>query len=419
VRSGIPGLLFWSSVGAVAYAYAGYPLVLSALARARRGDDRHKHRAQDGAPGLPSVSLIIAAYNEAGFITDKLTNTMELDYPVDDLQVIVAADGSTDETADLARAFQPRVTVLHGPDRLGKTAAITRAMAMATADVVLFSDANNLYDRDVLREIAAPFADPEVGAATGSKVIVAGDGSLGDAEGTYWRYESRIKELEWELGCCTAVAGEILAVRRSLFRPPPPDVINDDFYIAMGVIKAGYRIAYVPSARSYERVSPSAADESKRRSRIVAGRYQALMLLPRLLPSARPLIVWQVVSHKFIRPLVPLFMIGALVANVLAVFRPTRARGLDRLISLAPPMGALALAAQAAFYGLALSAQRGTAGGRPGGLRRLLYLPSFVVRSNVAALVGLVRHARGRQSARWERAARRTDGPTPATSPDA
>jgi biofilm PGA synthesis N-glycosyltransferase PgaC len=413
------GPLFWSSVGAVVYAYAGYPLLLSAVARLRRGDRSGRHRADDGRGAWPRVSLIIAAYNEAGVMAEKLTNALELDYPAEGLQVIVAADGSTDETVAIARKFEPRVTVLHGSERLGKTAAITRAMVIANGEVVLFSDANNLYDREVLREIAAPFADPEVGAATGSKVIVAGDGSLGDAEGTYWRYESRIKELEWELGCCTAVAGEILAVRSSVFQPPPPDVINDDFYIAMGVIKAGYRIAYVPSARSYERVSPSAADEAKRRSRIVAGRYQALMLLPRLLPPGRPLIVWQVVSHKFIRALVPLFMIAALVANVLAVFRPTRAPGFGRVINLAPPIGSLALAAQAMFYGLALTARHGTAGGRPGRLGRVIYLPSFVVRGNVAALVGLFRYARGRQSAQWERAARRTAAPASAAPPDA
>jgi cellulose synthase/poly-beta-1,6-N-acetylglucosamine synthase-like glycosyltransferase len=413
------GQLFWSSVGAVVYAYAGYPLLLATVTRLRRRDNRRMHLADAATTAWPRVSLIIAAYNEADVIGHKLANTLELDYPAEDLQIIVAADGSEDETAAIARTFGPRVTVLHNAERLGKTAAITRAMAIATGEIVLFSDANNLYEPDVLSEIVAPFADPEVGAATGSKVIVAGDGSLGDAEGTYWRYESRIKELEWQLGCCTAVAGEILAVRRSLFEAPPPDVINDDFYIAMSVIKAGYRIAYVPGARSRERVSPSPADEATRRSRIVAGRYQALMLLPRLLPMGRPVIAWQVISHKFIRPLVPLFMIAAVIANVLAVIRPARAVGLGRLINLAPPIGWLALVAQAGFYGLAIAGRSGTAGGRPGRAGRLLYLPAFLVRSNLAALVGLARYARGQQSARWERAARRAAEAAPVPRRDA
>ena len=413
------GQIFWSSVGAVVYAYAGYPILLAIMARLRSGEARAGNQAEAEPSDWPRVSLIFAAYNEAGVIREKLMNSLDLEYPAEDLQIIVASDGSDDETVAIAQSFEPRVTVLHSSERLGKMAAIARAMAIATGDVVLFSDANNLFDRDVVREIVAPFADPEVGAASGSKVVVAGDGSLGEAEGTYWRYESRIKAREWELGCCTSVTGEILAVRRSVYQPPPPGIINDDFYIGMRVIKAGYRIAYVPNARSYERVSPSAADEANRRSRIVAGRYQALMLLPQLLPVERPLIVWQVVSHKFMRPLVPLFMIAALIANVLAVVRPPRAAGLGSLVKLAPPIGALTLAAQAGFYALAFAARGGRASGRPGLLRRLLYLPSFVVRSNIAALVGLARYTRGRQGTRWERTARRTVDPSPAAPADA
>jgi cellulose synthase/poly-beta-1,6-N-acetylglucosamine synthase-like glycosyltransferase len=282
-------------------------------------------------------------------------------------------------------------------------AAINRAMAQAQGEIVVFSDANNMYERHTLRQLVAPFAERTIGAVTGAKAIAPGDGALGESEGLYWRYESFIKEQETRLGCCTGVAGEVLAIRRNHFESPPDNIINDDFYLALRLIQRGYRVVYAPQARSWERVSLSARDEMARRARIVAGRYQALALAPRLLPLRRPLLIWQIVSHKFLRPLVPITMIGALLANLGVVLRPPSA-GKRALLRLAAPFNWISLFGQLLFYGLAWL---GNSTERQGKFGKILYLPTFLVNSNLAALVGLYRSLTKRQTTLWQRARRR------------
>jgi hypothetical protein len=266
--------------------------------------------------------------------------------------------------------------------------------------VVVFSDANNRYLPDALREMARPFADEAVGAVTGRKTVAAEDG-LGYSEGLYWRYESKIRSWETRLGCCVGVNGEIFAIRRSLFRPAPPGVVNDDAWMAQEVIKAGGNVVYNEKAVSVERVSPTAADEAKRRARIVAGQYQMLGR-PGEWPWRRPVVLWEVVSHKVLRPLVPFGMIAVAAATIAALFRPGSGSGAAGLVYLARPWNWVAAGGQAAFYALA------AVGHRLGGpLGKAAYVPRFLVDSNLAALRGLARHLRGGQSANWERVGRR------------
>jgi hypothetical protein len=279
-------------------------------------------------------------------------------------------------------------------------AAINRAMEHARGEVVVFSDANNRYLPDALREMARPFADPAVGAATGRKTVAAEDG-LGYSEGLYWRYESKIRSWETRLGCCVGVNGEIFAIRRGLFRPAPSGVVNDDAWMAQEVIKAGGNVVYNEKAVSVERVSPTAADEAKRRARIVAGQYQMLGR-PGEWPWRRPVVLWEMVSHKVLRPLVPFGMIAAAAAAIAALIRPGSGSGVAGLFHLARPWNWVAAGGQAAFYALA------AVGHRLGGpLGKVAYVPRFLVDSNVAALRGLARHLRGGQSANWERVGRR------------
>ena len=393
------GVLFWLFVIGIFYTYAGYPLILAVLARLRPKPESYPQ-------SFPSVTLLIAAYNEQAVIQEKIENSLSLNYPREQLQILIAADGSTDNTPDIVRSFsQQGVELSYSPERRGKMAAINRAMPLARGEVVVFSDANNLYAPNALSELVKPFADPTVGASSGAKVIIRSDETLGESEGIYWKYESFIKKQETRLGCCTGVAGEILALRRDLFIPPPDSIINDDFYMAMQVIRQGYRVVYVPTAISNEPPSLSAQDEITRRSRIIAGRYQAIARALEWLPWRRPLVIWQIVSHKFLRPMVPLAMAGALAANILAVVFPVQVSRLwGKLIFLAPPAGWITLGLQAAFYALAWIGRfisRGTIAGK------LLYLSTFLVNSNLAAVIGLYRYLTGRQSAVWQRVRRR------------
>ena len=245
----MPGILFWFFVIIILYTYLGYPLMLSLLARFRAVQKPSEVDHQ--AANLPSLTLLIAAYNEEEIIAEKLENSLKLDYPTSCLQILVAADGSDDRTVEIVNSFGDRgVELSYSPARDGKSPAINRALLAARGDVVVFSDANNFYEPQALHELTRHFVDPGVAVVTGAKTIVEGDGNLGDSEGLYWKYESFIKKQESRLGTCTGVVGEILAIRRNLIEPIPDNIINDDFYLAMRVIKKGFRVVYASGARS-------------------------------------------------------------------------------------------------------------------------------------------------------------------------
>lgn len=388
--------LFWFFISTIFYTYFGYPALLTLFARTRP-------TAKPYPPLTPTVTLLIATYNEEAVIAEKIENSLALDYPAEKLQILVVNDGIKDNTAEIVRGFASRGVELNSsPIRKGKMAAINRAVPLARGEIIVFSDANNLYAPDTLRQLVAPFAEPTVGAVSGAKRIIKGDGPLGDSEGLYWRYESFIKQQETRLSTCTGVVGEMLAVRRSLWESPPAKIINDDFYLAMRLIKRGYQVVYAPQARSFERISPSAQNEVTRRARIVAGRYQAISMAHKLLP-ANPIVAWQIISHKFLRPLVPLAMIGAFLCNILAVIQPTSKQE-GKPLRLAPPVNWLFLALQALFYALAWLGGRVKGQGTAG---KVLYLPFFLVNSNLAALIGLYRFVNGQQSTLWKRVPRR------------
>lgn len=393
------GLLFWLSVLLILYVYVGYPMVLTLLARLRR-------MPADYPSYLPKVTLLIAAYNEQEVIASKLENALRLDYPKENLQILVAADGSDDHTAEIVKSFEPRgVELSYQPERRGKMAAINRVMSAVRHEIVLFSDANNLYAQETLRELMKPFSDPKVGAVSGSKSILDSEGALPKADGLYWRYESYIKEQETRLGSCTSAPGEILAVRRDLYQSPPDQVINDDFFIGLAILRQGYRLVYRPTARSFEHSSLTEEDEATRRARIVAGRYQAMRMSLQYLPWRSPLLVWQIVSHKFMRPFIPLAMILAFLTNVLAVVMSSASPG-HSILYLSKPYGAIMLSLQLVFYLLAWLGNRLRGKGKIG---KVLYLPAFLVNSNLSAIRGLVSFFTGRQTSLWKRARRREE----------
>jgi cellulose synthase/poly-beta-1,6-N-acetylglucosamine synthase-like glycosyltransferase len=388
---------FWLCVGTIVYTYTGYPLLLTLVARFRP-------KPRPYPAHTPKLTLLIAAYNEQDVIAKKLENSLALDYPREQLQILVAADGSDDRTPQIVREYADRgVELSYSPERRGKMAAINRAMDAARGEIVVFSDANNMYTPNVLRDLAAPFADPKVGVATGAKLIASGDGALGESEGLYWKYESFIKKQETRLGCCIGVAGEVLAIRRELFTPPPESIINDDFHMTMQIVRQGYNAIYAPSAYSHERISPTAQDEITRRTRIFAGWYQSIFLSRELLTLSRPVVVWQVWSHKFLRPFVALAGAGALLANVLAVVFPPRATD-HPIRRLATPVNWIMLTLQLIFYSMAWVGSRAE---HTGALGKILYIPTFLVNSNLAGILGLYRFLTKRQTSLWQRVQRR------------
>ncbi len=391
------GYIFWIFVGIIFYIYAGYPIILTLLAKIRTENQRD-------LTSNPFVTLLITAYNEETVIAQKIENSLKLDYDKSRLQILVAADGSDDRTVEIVKQYQDQgVEISFSPPRRGKMAAINRALSRVQGEIIIFSDANNLFAANVVKELLAPFANPKVGIVSGSKSIYRGDGVLGESEGFYWKYESFIKTQETRLGCCTSVLGEVMAVRNSLIKPCPERIINDDFYLALMLIRKGYNSVYAPGACSFERISLSARDEFVRRTRIIAGRYQAMMVFINKIPLSRPVVIWQMISHKFMRPLVPFAMIGALIANIIAVIWPIQSADFS-LIYLSTPFNWLMLVLQGIFYGLAVF---GNHIDHKHIVGRLLYLPTFLVISNIAAISGLYCFLTGRQTPLWQRAQRR------------
>jgi len=372
-------------LGLTLYVYVGYPLLIAAWARLRP-------RPIARSDVEPHVSLVIAAYNESSVIAEKIRNSLALDYPADRLEIMVVADGSSDSTADIARAFAAQgIRVLHTPERRGKSAALNRGVSGAKGEIIVFSDANAFYERDAIRKIVRNFADPEVGAVSGNKTVRRGTTAIADSEGFYWQYESFIKAKETATGTTVGVVGEINAIRASLYPVIPTHIINDDTYLCLATLRQGYRVVYEPEAISFETPAQSMADEVIRRKRITAGRYQQMFTtsLWRTLP---PTVIFKLVSHKFLRLMLPFFMIGALVANAIVV-----------LDENASPLLVATFMAQVIAYifaglGMLLRGSRGWA--------RLPRAAYYVVSSNVAALSGLHQFLNGQATVLWKKAAR-------------
>ncbi len=357
--------VFWVSVGAIGYSYIGYPAVIALLARLRPRPVRR-------ADITPSVTVLIAAYNEEACLAAKIENTLALDYPADRLDVVVVADGSTDGTVEIiARHPNPRVRLLYEPERRGKAAALGRALPLTRGEVVLFTDVRQHLSPNALRVATSFFADPQVGAVVGDLVLESAKGP-----GVYWSYEKCIRIAEAEFDSVVGGSGCCTAIRRHLFRPLPEDILLDDMWLPLQIVLAGYRVLYRPEVQVFDREAP-VAGEVARKARTLAGNFQLLEKMPDLLNPRRNRLFFQLVSHKLMRLGCPLALLGLFGSNLVLV------------LAGAPPwpLYVLTLALQVGGYALAL---RGAAQGVRAG--RLARLSHTFVSLNVAALEGLSRY---------------------------
>jgi poly-beta-1,6-N-acetyl-D-glucosamine synthase len=302
---GVPAL--WAGLGIAAYTYLGYPMLIGLAAR--RARTRRHHMGHAVLDDVPTMTVVIPALDEEAVIERKLEDTLAQDYPPDLLEVVVAADGSSDNTATLARRW-PEVKVLWAPERRGKAAAINRGVAAARGDVVCLTDANCALAPGALRALAAEFIDPATAVVGGDKSVV-GPGARGGGEGMYWRIESRIKRWEARLGGAMGVPGEICGVRRAAFHPIPAGVFNDDYHLTCDALERGLRVGYAAGAIAVEEVSSGIADELERRSRIAAGTWQTTLAHLRLADPRRGWVAVGFVSHRVLRSLVvpPLLLV--------------------------------------------------------------------------------------------------------------
>jgi hypothetical protein len=301
---------FWACALLIVYAQLGYPLLLALLGRMRHG---HAVPAAIAPGGEPLVSLVVAAHAEAGVIEAKVANALALDWPRERLEVVVACDGSPDDTPARARAAGADV-VLELPWG-GKVRAQDAAVERARGELVAFSDANSLWEPGALRALAARFADPEVGYACG-QVRFVNDGGT-NQEGLYWRYEMAIRELESGLASVTGGNGAIYAVRRDAYLVVDP-VMGHDLSFPFNMVKRGRRAVYEPAARATEKMVPSIEGEFARKRRMMSHAWPIVLrgglLSPRGYP---PLYALMIASHRALRYAAPFLHVVALLVNAL------------------------------------------------------------------------------------------------------
>ncbi|MCK9295298.1 MAG: glycosyltransferase family 2 protein [Desulfobulbaceae bacterium] len=266
----------------------------------------------------PSVSLIIAAYNEEKIIEEKIKNCFRLDYPRDKLEIIVVSDGSIDSTPQIVKEYNPQgVQGLFLPPRRGKTAALNRAVAVAKGEIIVFSDANSMYEPKAIAKLVGNFNDPSIGGVCGRKSIVKNaqrESSQGDS--LFWDLESRLKTMQSHAGSISNGDGEIFAIRRHLYEPIPEDVINDDQAITFNIVKNGYRVVYEPLAISYEEASIVISDDFKVKARMVTGGYQTIARYKKFLLPPKNYFAFQFFSHKIIRYVMPFLIILLFFCNM-------------------------------------------------------------------------------------------------------
>ena len=300
-------VVFWVAVGLLVYAQLGYPVVLAALARLRRAGSA----TRADAARHPRVSLIVAAHREAEVIEGKVANARALDWPADRLEVIVACDGSPDDTPARARAAGADV-VLELPWG-GKVRAQDAAVERASGELLAFSDANALWEPGALRALAAPFADAKVGYACGQVRFVGDDG--GNQEGLYWRYEMAIRARESQLASVTAGNGAIYAVRPEAYLNVDP-VMGHDLSFPFNMVKRGWRAVYAPDARATEKMVPTVEGEFARKRRMMSHAWPIVLRGGLLSPRGySPLYASMIVSHRLLRYGAPLLHLVALIAN--------------------------------------------------------------------------------------------------------
>jgi biofilm PGA synthesis N-glycosyltransferase PgaC len=371
-------LLFLLLVGVVVYTYAGYPIVLFVLGLFR------KRRRRGGWEEYPRVALIISAHNEERIIRDKIENSLKLDYPKDRLRIIVASDGSVDDTDAIVREYEGRNVVLKSFEkREGKSATLNRAVVGLDEDILIFSDANAFYKEDAVTNLVGNLREETIGCVVGHLFYMKNSSYVGKGESLYWRYESFLNSLESRLRSVLVATGTIFAIKRELFKPIRKDVAND-FQIPADVAEMGYGVIYESEAVAYECSTFYVREEFARKRRIIVRGLTGFWNLRRSFGG--PFRIFQFVSRKllrwFIGPMLPvLYVANALLAG-------------DRFFGIL-------FVCQNVFYILAAVG----AFLRRGRVKsRIFLIPFYFVMVNAAALAAIATFIGGRRHIAWEKA---------------
>ncbi|REG89764.1 glycosyltransferase family 2 protein [Winogradskyella sediminis] len=389
-------VLFWILLIIIIYTYVGYGVVLYALVKIKR---LFKRKTEDtfSADEWPEVTLLIPAYNESDYVSQKMKNTMQLNYPSDKLKIVWVTDGSNDGTDARLKQYD-NVELYHKDERKGKINAMNRVMPFVKTPIVIFSDANTDLGKDSIIHIVNCFKDAKVGCVSGEKRIVdkTSDAAAGAGEGLYWKYESMLKKWDAELYSAVGAAGELFAIRTELYQEVEQDTLLDDFIISLRVAQQGYTIQYNPEAYAIETASANVKEELKRKVRISAGGIQSVIRLHALLNIFKyGVLSFQYISHRVLRwtvtPLSLLLLLpisAILAANV----------GFSSLHFYSLFFWAQLLMYVCALLGWLLENNATSV--------KILFVPYYFFIMNLSVVLGFFRFINNNQSVNWERAKR-------------
>jgi cellulose synthase/poly-beta-1,6-N-acetylglucosamine synthase-like glycosyltransferase len=379
--------VFWSALLLLVYVYVGYPGLAALRARVRPRPARI-------APIQPVVSIIVVVHNEETRIAQRIENLLALEYPPEQLDIVIGCDGCTDHTVQIARGYAASgVRVFGFTERRGKAAVINNVVPQVRGDIVVFADARQRFEAGSVRALVANFADPSVGAVSGELMLATGADTAAAARGAafYWRYEKFIRSAEGRADSTVGATGAIYGIRRELFEPVPADTILDDVMIPMRIVRRGYRALFEPAARAYDIASASAQQEFVRKARTNAGTFQLFARERWLLNPWRNRLWFETISHKGLRLTLPLLHAMLFVSNVVV----GRALGFGVW-----DFYSWALGGQVAFYTAAL------VGHLLGQSRRRSFVfgvPCAICLLSWATVIGFARFVTNRQQVTWEK----------------
>lgn len=371
--------IFFICIISLAYIYLGYPLVIIVMSLFRKESVCQNNYE-------PNVSILIAAYNEEDYIETTIQNKVDLDYSGKKFEIIVISDGSTDKTDEIAQKFKDQgVRLIRQETRQGKTAALNLAVSHARGEIIVFSDGNSMYAKDALKHLVRKFNDPDVGYVTGKMIYINSDGSpVGSGCSAYMRYENFLREYETKIGSIVGVNGGIDAIRKTLYKPMRADQLPD-FVLPLMVVEQGYRVVYEPRALLKESALKASEDEYRMRVRVSLRALWALYDMKALFDiKCFRLFSWQLISHKVMRYLAFLFMIGVYVSNTCLLSRSV----LFKLFYIL----------QNLFYSAVIVAYFREKTGKYIGF---LYIPYYFIIINAASAHAFIKFLRGQKQVIW------------------
>ncbi len=389
-------IIFWIFFSLVFYTYIGYGVIIWIYLKLR-GTSSSTPGSVPENHFLPSVALIIPAYNEADILEEKISNCLQLDYPAALLRIVFITDGSDDASVNILKD-RKAVIHLHEPRRRGKAAAMNRAAALCSgSEILVFSDANTMLNSEALKRIVSHYMVPEVGGVSGEKKIISlSDNTNTEGEGIYWKYESFLKKLDSDFHTIVGAAGELFSVRQNLYSPLKENTILDDFVLSLKICERGYVIRYESGAVASELPTTDIGEEEKRKIRIGAGAFQGMIEMRALLNIFRfGKLSFQYISRRFFRwvvcpPALPIL----LFLNIIIVIKDISPYWLYTGL----------LYAQTGFYFFAFC---GWLALRINTSRiSLFYIPWYFLFMNISVWMGLFRYLNGSQSVLWDKSHR-------------